>query len=38
MSRFMSETVLIVTVLITIVVTFAVLIIDDKMGNKKDKQ
>lgn len=33
-----SETVLIAIVSIMIVLTFAVLIIDDKIGNKKDKQ
>lgn len=33
-----SETVLIAIVSIMIVLTFTVLIIDDKIGNKKDKQ
>jgi len=38
MSRFTSEIVFIVIVSIMIILTFAVLIIDDKMNNKKDKQ
>ena len=38
MSFFVSVTVLIVAVLILVVVTIVPFIIDDKMGNKKDKQ
>ena len=38
MSRFVSETVLVAIISIVIVLTFVVLIIDDKMSDKKDKQ
>lgn len=38
MSRFVSETVLVAIISIVIVLTFVVLIIDDKMSDKKNKQ
>ena len=38
MSRFVSETVLVAIISIVVVLTFVVLIIDDKMSDKKDKQ